>query len=79
MKKKLRKLLPEIRPNQGSQLDENGGCSDTDEVIADGKLHVEQMSEHCFWARVYSSSGKDVVMWFDADKKGNITLSTELE
>lgn len=67
----------EIRPNLGASLDANGRCENTDEVTGAGSLHVEQMSDTCFWARLYTKDGKDVVMWFNS--KTPITLTAELD
>lgn len=67
----------EIRPNQGSRLDDHGGCADTDEVVGTGSLHVEQMHDKCYWARLDLPDGKSIVMWFES--RGKITLRTELD
>ena len=66
---------PEIRPNPGAQLDANGRCEDTDEVFGSGSLHVEQMSDNCFWARLDPPDGKAIVMWFNS--RGKIKLTAE--
>ena len=70
-------MKTEIRPNPGALVDGEGRCTDTDEVVGDGSLHVEQMSEHCFWARLYTKNGKDVVMWFNSASP--IFLTAELD
>ena len=68
-------MKSEIRPNPGAIVDANGRCEDTDEVVGNGTLHVEQMSKTCFWARLNTGDGKDVVMWFNS--KTPITLTAE--
>ena len=67
----------EIRPNYGGRLDDFGGCEDTDEVIGTGDLHVEQMDDHCYWARLELANGKAIVMWFTSREK--IKLRVELD
>lgn len=67
----------EIRPNKGSCLDHRGRCENTDEVAGVGRLHVEQMDNTCFWARLYTKDGRDVVMWFNS--KTPITLTAEFD
>jgi hypothetical protein len=66
---------PEIRPNPGVVLEFDGSCVNTDEVVGDGILHVEQMNDRCFWARLDLPDGKAIVMWFNSSEK--ITLSAE--
>lgn len=65
----------EIRPNHGASLDANGRCEDTDEVVGEGFLHIEQMSDNCFWARLDVPGGKGIVMWFNS--RGKIKLTAE--
>ena len=67
----------EIRPNPGVECDANGRCEDTDEVVGYGSLHVEQMNDKCFWARLELPDGKAIVMWFTS--RGKITLTAERE
>ena len=73
--KKPKKLKAEIRPNFGAVLDTDGRCEDTDEVVGEGFLHVEQMDKNCFWARLDLPDGKAIVMWFTA--RGKIKLTAE--
>jgi hypothetical protein len=54
----------EIRPNPGATCDVTGRCEDTDEVVGNGFLHVEQMDKNCYWARLELPDGKAIVMWF---------------
>lgn len=56
----------EIRPNPGAKVDDAGRCEDTDEVVGQGFLHVEQMDRDCYWARLDLSDGKAIVMWFNS-------------
>ena len=65
----------EIRPNPGARVDNMGRCEDTDEVVGDGSLHVEQMDDHCYWARLELPDGKAIVMWFTS--RGKIKLTAE--
>jgi hypothetical protein len=57
-------MKAEIRPNHGAELDALGGCADTDEVVGEGFLHVEQMDDNCYWARLDLPDGRAIVMWF---------------
>lgn len=66
---------PEIRPNPGAKCGADGRCEDTDEVVGNGFLHVEQMSDNCFWARLDLPDGKAIVMWFNS--RGKIKLTAE--
>lgn len=68
-------IKPEIRPNQGARVDGVGCCEDTDEVVGTGFLHVEQMDDHCFWARLDLPDGKAIVMHFTS--RGKIKLRAE--
>lgn len=70
-------VKPEIRPNRGAAVDAAGRCDDTDEVVGDGFLHVEQMDGRCYWARLDLPDGKAIVMWFRS--KSKITLAAEWE
>lgn len=70
-------MATEIIPNKGAIIDANGRCENTDEIVGRGNLHVEQMSKTCFWARLYTADGKDVVMWFNS--KSPITLTAEFD
>jgi hypothetical protein len=54
-----------------------GRCEDTDEVVGKGELHVEQMDDHCFWARLDLEDGKSIVMWFKS--RGKINLTAEFD
>jgi hypothetical protein len=65
----------EIRPNDGAKVDEHGRCEDTDEVVGVGSLHVEQMSNNCYWARLDMPDGKAIVMWFNS--RSHIKLVAE--
>ncbi len=65
----------EIRPNPGAELDARGGCGDTDEVVGNGFLHVEQMNDNCYWARLDLPGGKSIVMHFTS--RGKIKLRAE--
>lgn len=65
----------EIRPNPGAIVDAMGRCENTDEVVGTGFLHVEQMSDHCYWARLDLPDGKAIVMWFGS--RGKIQLIAE--
>ncbi len=68
---------PEIRPNVGIPI-KNGRCEDTDEVVGYGHLHVEQMDEKCFWARLDpEGGGPGIVMWFRS--KSPIMLIVETD
>jgi hypothetical protein len=62
-------VKPEIRPNTGAELDVHGGCTDTDEVVGSGFLHVEQMNDNCYWARLDLPDGKSIVMNFTSRSK----------
>lgn len=68
-------MKPEIRPNPGATLDAGGDCSDVDEVLGEGILHVEQMDKGLYWARLDLPDGKAIVMWFSS--RGKITLRAE--
>lgn len=69
-------MAAEIRPNDGSApLREDGRCEDADEVLGDGSLHVEQMDDHCYWARLDLPDGRAIVMWFKS--RGKIQLIAE--
>jgi len=70
-------MKTEIRPNDGAAVNDHGRCEDADEVVGSGNLHVEQMSETCFWARLCTADGRDVVMWFNS--KAPITLTAEFD
>lgn len=63
---------PEIRPNPGAVVDASGRCEDTDEVVGEGSLHVEQMSETCYWARLELPGDRAIVMWFNSTKPINL-------
>lgn len=63
----------EIRPNDGANCDIHGRCEDTDEVVGNGFLHVEQMNDKCFWARLSLPDGRGIVMWFTSRGKINLT------
>jgi len=52
-----------------------GRCEDTDEVVGNGSLHVEQMDDHCYWARLDLPDSKSIVMWFRS--RGKIKLTAE--
>jgi hypothetical protein len=65
----------EIRPNEGALVDDHGRCEDTDEVVGHGSLHVEQMHDKCFCARLELPDGKAIVMWFQS--RGKIKLVAE--
>jgi hypothetical protein len=65
----------EIRPNPGAKCDVDGRCEDTDEVVGSGFLHVEQMDDNCYWARLDLPDGKAIVMWFNS--RGKIKLTAE--
>lgn len=65
---------PEIRPNDGAKFD-GERCEDTDEVVGEGFLHVEQMDDNCYWARLDLPDGKAIVMWFNS--KSPIQLIAE--
>lgn len=71
----MSKSKAEIRPNRGASIDHNGRCDDTDEVVGSGSLHVEQMDDNCYWARLDLPDGKAIVMWFKS--RGKIKLSAE--
>lgn len=64
----------EIRPNNHATFD-GTRCEDTDEVVGEGSLHVEQMDDRCFWARLDLPNGKAIVMWFKS--RGKIKLIAE--
>ena len=63
----------EIRPNPGASIDQNGRCEDADEVLGAGNLHVEQMDDNCFWARLDLEDGRALVMWFKSRAKIKLT------
>lgn len=65
----------EIRPNPGAAVDAHGRCEDTDEVVGHGFLHVEQMDDRTYWARLDLPGGKAIVMWFTS--RGKIKLTAE--
>ena len=65
----------EIRPNPDAKVDTHGRCEDVDEVVGTGDLHVEQMSDNCYWARLELPDGKAIVMWFNS--RGKIKLTAE--
>lgn len=65
----------EIRPNPGAAVDIAGCCEDVDEVVGNGFLHVEQMDEKRYWARLDLPDGKAIVMWFTSRSK--IRLAAE--
>lgn len=71
----MSEVKAEIRPNPGSRVDGVGRCDDADEVVGSGILHVEQMDDHCFWARLELPDGKAIVMWFKS--RGKIKLAAE--
>ena len=66
-------MVAEIRPNPGAACDSVGRCEDTDEVVGNGFLHVEQMDDHCYWARLDLPDGKAIVMWFTSRDKIKLT------
>jgi hypothetical protein len=66
----------EIRPNLGAAM-ERGRCENTDEVVGNGDLHVEQMSDNCYWARLDLPDGRGIVMWFNS--KSPIKLIAEFD
>ena len=66
----------EIRPNPDVEMVKDR-CEDTDEVIGHGNLHVEQMDDNCFWARLDLEDGKAIVMWFKS--RGKIRLIAEMD
>lgn len=68
-------MKAQIRPNPGAVVDIHGHCEDTDEVVGDGSLHVEQMDDKCYWARLDLPDGKAIVMRFKSRSK--ITLTAE--
>ena len=68
-------MSAEIRPNPGAEIDACGGCEDTDEVVGTGFLHVEQMDDNCYWARLDLPDGRAIVMWFKS--RGKIKLTAE--
>jgi hypothetical protein len=69
-------IKAEIRPNPGATCDAaTGRCEDTDEVVGKGFLHVEQMDDNCYWARLDLPDGKAIVMWFRS--RGKIKLAAE--
>ena len=68
----------EIRPNPGAVLDPiHGFCPDVDEVVGTGFLHVEQMDDNCYWARLELPNGTAIVMHFTS--RGKIKLSAEYD
>ena len=69
------KTKAEIRPNSGVKCDIYGRCEDTDEVVGQGFLHVEQMDDKTYWARLDLPDGKAIVMWFTS--RGKIKLIAE--
>lgn len=70
----MAKTKAEIRPNPGADVI-RGRCEDTDEVVGKGSLHIEQMSENCYWGRLDLPDGKAIVMWFNS--RGKIKLTAE--
>jgi hypothetical protein len=62
-------MTAEIRPNYGAICDASGRCEDTDEVVGGGFLHVEQMDDNCYWARLDMPDGRAIVMWFTSKNK----------
>jgi hypothetical protein len=69
------KRIAEIRPNHGATCDATGRCEDTDEVVGDGFLHVEQVDAHSYWARLDLPDGRAIVMWFTSE--ASIKLAAE--
>jgi hypothetical protein len=67
--------ITKIRPNPGATCDATGRCEDTDEVVGNGFLHVEQMDDKTYWARLDLADGKAIVMWFTS--RGKIKLTAE--
>ena len=65
----------EIRPNPRAPVDIHGRCEDVDEVVGTGFLHVEQMDNNCYWARLDLPDGKAIVMHFTS--RGKIKLTAE--
>lgn len=70
-------MKAQIRPNHGAIIcnEDTGRCEDTDEVLGTGALHVEQMDNKCYWARLDLTDGRAIVMWFNS--KSPITLTAE--
>lgn len=68
-------MQAEIRPNPGATVAHDGRCEDADEVLGTGNLHVEQMDDNCFWARLDLPDGRAIVMWFNS--RGKIKLTAE--
>lgn len=70
-------IHPEIRPNPGANYNSiTGRCEDTDEVVGEGFLHVEQMDKNTYWARLdLAGDARGIVMWFKSDSP--ITLIAE--
>lgn len=66
-------MKAEIRPNQGATVSDYGRCEDTDEVVGQGFLHVEQMDKKLFWARLDLPDGKAIVMWFRSETPIQLT------
>jgi hypothetical protein len=58
-------MRAEIRPNEGAAF-VNDRCENTDEVVGEGSLHVEQMHDKCYWARLDLKDGRAIVMWFSS-------------
>jgi len=63
--------MAQIMSNEGIKVI-NGRCEDTDEVDGYGLLHVEQMDDTCFLARLDLPNGKAIVMWFSSRAKINL-------
>jgi len=62
----------EIRPNPGAVV-VDCRCEDTEEVVGEGFLHVEQMADNCYWARLDLPDGRAIVMWFNSSSKIELT------
>ena len=75
MKVRSAALRAEIRPNLASSCIASGRCEDTDEVIGNGFLHIEQMDKNCYWARLDMRDGRSIMMWFNS--RSPIKLTTE--
>ena len=68
----------QIRPINGVVVI-RGRCEDTDEVCGFGFLHVEQMDDRCFWARLSTPPGQDdVVMRWNVEW-GRLRLTAEYD
>ena len=69
--KRLTRILWNRRPTGAHE----GG--DIDELVIEGKVHVEQMHERCWWIAVYRDDDTYWMGNFSADSRGRMRFSEQ--